>query len=89
VKFCFAAPGQPRPIDFTAVAGSGRSFSAWQKISGPSTAEADATPASGATYPTAAPQQIGFRRLGLFSKVGNGGGLCGCRPRLFGRLFAR
>jgi uncharacterized protein (TIGR03067 family) len=28
--FCMAAPGQPRPTDFTAPAGSGRTFSQWK-----------------------------------------------------------
>jgi uncharacterized protein (TIGR03067 family) len=28
--FCMAAPGQPRPSDFTAPSGSGRSFSQWR-----------------------------------------------------------
>jgi uncharacterized protein (TIGR03067 family) len=74
VRFCFASPGQPRPTDFTAPAGSGRSFSAWQKISGPPTADAGPTPAASDTYPTAAPQ-----RFRLFSRFGNGG--CCCRQR--------
>jgi uncharacterized protein (TIGR03067 family) len=29
--FCMAAPGQPRPEDFTCAIGSGRTFSRWQK----------------------------------------------------------
>ena len=28
--FCMAAPGQPRPEDFTCPAGSGRTFSQWR-----------------------------------------------------------
>lgn len=29
VRFCFGAPGAPRPADFTSVAGDGRTLSAW------------------------------------------------------------
>jgi len=29
--FCMAAPGQPRPDDFTSPAGSGRTLSQWRK----------------------------------------------------------
>lgn len=31
VKFCFAAPGNERPTDFTAKEGSGRTLSAWKR----------------------------------------------------------
>ena len=31
VTFCFAAPGRPRPTDFTARAGSGRTLSVWKR----------------------------------------------------------
>src|SRR5258708_28987528 len=34
VKLCFASPGLARPIDFTAPAGSVRSFTAWRKVAG-------------------------------------------------------
>ena len=30
VCFCMAAPGDPRPGDFTCAAGSGRTFSQWR-----------------------------------------------------------
>lgn len=86
VKFCFAAPGRPRPTDFSAPAGSGRSYSAWQKISGPSAPNLDSAPATGATYQMPARQRFGSR---LFSRFGNNGGSCGCRLRLFGGIFAR
>ena len=29
--FCMAAPGDPRPADFTCPAGSGRTFSQWRR----------------------------------------------------------
>ncbi len=44
VTFCFANPGLPRPTDFTAGPGSGRSFSTWQKISGPPVTQVQPTP---------------------------------------------
>jgi uncharacterized protein (TIGR03067 family) len=31
VKFCFASPGQDRPTEFTAKAGSGRTLSVWKR----------------------------------------------------------
>jgi uncharacterized protein (TIGR03067 family) len=31
VRFCMAAPGQPRPTDFSCEKGSGRTFSQWKK----------------------------------------------------------
>ena len=31
--FCMAAPGDPRPTDFTCPAGSGRTLSQWRRIS--------------------------------------------------------
>ena len=31
--FCMAAPGDPRPADFTCPSGSGRTFSQWRRKS--------------------------------------------------------
>lgn len=77
VKFCFATPGQPRPTDFSAPGGSGRSFSIWQKVSGPpSTVE----PTPGGTAAV-----TGYQRPGLFGRIGKGG--CCCRGGLLARLF--
>ena len=72
VRFCFAAPGSPRPTDFSAPAGSGRSYSAFQKISGPSPTGAEATPGGtvspGATYAAPA-QRGGCCRLCIFKRL--------------------
>jgi uncharacterized protein (TIGR03067 family) len=34
VKICVSAPGVPRPVDYTAVAGDGRTLTVWKRVNG-------------------------------------------------------